>query len=138
MFKQTIELHKAVVAPLLTPVFVQRILQAVQRQVHLPTAWKTISVVAVGDAAMRKLNQQHRQANYIPDVLSFPYGDDGGEVVICYPQMRRQAQHKQVLQKSELAWLLVHGILHIAGYDHETTHDAQIMRPLEQKILAYV
>lgn len=133
-----IELHKDVQAPLVTATFVGKVIRAVQRTVALPNQWQTVSVVVVGDVAMRKLNRRYRQQSYIPDVLSFPYGADGGEVVLCYPQAKRQASQKQVALRSELAWLLTHGVLHIMGYDHETAVDAKVMRPLEQRILQYV
>ncbi len=133
-----LELHRAVAAPLLTEAFIQRVVKAVQRCVALPKHWKTISVAVVGDHAMRRLNNRYRQQSYIPDVLSFPYGSDGGEIVLCYPQAVRQAKQKQVTIRGELAWLIVHGCLHIMGYDHESEADAKIMRPLEQQILRYV
>jgi probable rRNA maturation factor len=133
-----LELQRSVSAPILTQPFVQHVVKAVQRSVRFPKQWKTLSVAAVGDQAMRRLNTRYRQQTYVPDVLSFPYGQDGGEVVICYPQAVRQAKQKQVSLKLELAWLLVHGCLHVLGYDHETEADAKIMRPLEQKILRYV
>ncbi len=127
-----------VVAPQLTNPLVQRVWRAVQRQVTVPRRWQQVSVVVVGDTAMRRLNQRYRQVNAVTDVLSFPYGADGGEVVICYPQAKRQAVSKQVALRSELAWLLTHGLLHILGYDHERAKDANVMRPLEQRILQYV
>lgn len=133
-----LEVRKVVKAPLLTPAFTHQVLRAVQKHVTLPKTWQTLSVVVVGDATIRRLNLQYRQQSYIPDVLSFPYDDDGGEIVIGYAQAARQAAQKQVGLRRELAWLLVHGILHIAGYDHEISADAKVMRPLEQKILRYV
>ena len=133
-----VELHKAVRATVLSQAFVQQMVTAVKRMVPFPKSWQTISVVVVGDVAMRRLNQRYRQQNYIPDVLSFPYGADGGEIVLCYAQAKRQANQKQVELRRELAWLLIHGLLHVLGYDHETAADANIMRPLEQKILTYV
>lgn len=133
-----LELQRSVHAPVLTEQFVQRVVKAVQRSVKFPKQWQTLSVAVVGDQAMRRLNTRYRQQTYVPDVLSFPYGQDGGEVVICYPQAVRQSKQKQVSLKLELAWLLVHGCLHVLGYDHETEVDAKIMRPLEQKILRYV
>ncbi|MBI4407228.1 MAG: rRNA maturation RNase YbeY [Candidatus Kerfeldbacteria bacterium] len=134
----TIELRKQVVAPQLTHPLVQRVWRAVQRQVTVPQRWQQVSVVVVGDTAMKRLNQRYRHSATVTDVLSFPYGADGGEVVVCYPQAKRQAASKQVSVRSELAWLLTHGLLHILGYDHELAKDANVMRPLEQRILQYV
>lgn len=133
-----IELSKHVSAPLITTQSLQRVWRALRHLVTIPKSWRQVSVVVVGDAKMKQLNQQHRQQSVVTDVLSFPYGRDGGEIVLCYPQAKRQAAAKQVSLQQELDWLTVHGLLHLLGYDHERMADAQVMRPLEQAILAYV
>lgn len=121
-------------APLLTTNFVKRVFKSIQQQVRYPDGF-IVSVVAVGRPAMKALNAQYRSVDSVTDVLSFPYDEASGEVVICYPQALEQASQKQSLPQTELAWLLIHGILHVLGYDHETAVDAKIMRPLERKIL---
>lgn len=121
-------------APLLTPNFVKRVFERMQQYVSYPDGF-TVSVVVVGSSAMRQLNKQYRSVDSVTDVLSFPYDNSSGEVVICYPQALTQASQKQAPPQTELAWLLIHGILHVLGYDHETPADAKIMRPLERKIL---
>lgn len=133
-----IELSKRVSAPPVTAAQLQHVWNILAQHVRVPAAWRTVSVAVVDDAAMRRLNKLYRQVNDVTDVLSFPYGRDGGEVVLCYPQAKRQARLKQTPLRRELNWLTVHGFLHLLGYDHERPRDAQIMRPLEQKILAYV
>lgn len=121
-------------APLLTPNFVKRVFERIQQHVSYPDGF-TVSVVVVGSLAMRQLNKQYRSVDSVTDVLSFPYDEASGEVVICYPQALDQASQKQSPPQTELAWLLIHGILHVLGYDHETAVDAKIMRPLERTIL---
>ncbi len=121
-------------APLLTPIFVEHIFEQTRKYVRYPKNF-TISVVAVGNSTMRSLNKKYRSVDSVTDVLSFPYDTASGEVVICYPQAITQAHQKQTPVHTELAWLLIHGILHVLGYDHETATDAKIMRPLERKIL---
>lgn len=121
-------------APLLTPNFVKQVFERIQPYVSYPDGF-TVSVVAVGSSAMRQLNKQYRSVDSVTDVLSFAYDEASGEVVICYPQALVQASQKQSPPQTELAWLLIHGILHILGYDHETAIDAKVMRPLERKIL---
>lgn len=133
-----IELSKQVSAPLITMRTIQPVWRALRRLVAIPKPWQQISIAVVGDAKMRQLNQRYRQQPTVTDVLSFPYGADGGEIVLCYPQAKRQAHAKQVPLQRELNWLLVHGLLHLLGYDHERARDALVMRPLEQAILAYV
>lgn len=126
--------RRLVAAPAFTGQLANRALAGVQQVLRLQQPFD-ISIVLVGDARMMKLNAQHRKQAKVTDVLSFPYGAASGEVVICYPQAKRQAQAKQQPLKRELSWLLIHGILHVLGYDHEQAKDALVMRPLEQSIL---
>jgi len=95
----------------------------------------------VDEAEGRQLNHDFRHRDYATNVLTFEYGqdDDGihhGDIVLCLPVMRTEAQ---VQGKSELhhaAHLVVHGTLHALGFDHETDADAQRMQTLETRILA--
>ena len=59
-----------------------------------------------------------------------------GEVLICYPVAVAQATEHGRTTEQEVTDLLIHGVLHILGYDHEVEADAQIMLPLQQKIYA--
>ena len=104
-----------------------------------------ISVGLVGDKEIKKLNQIYRGRKQITDVLSFSEleSNDGpkvknylGEIVICYPQALRQAKKMGHPVKEELELLLIHGFLHLLGYDHEGNEEAKLMRGLEEKILA--
>lgn len=124
-------------APLLTPAFVEHIFERTRQYVQYPKGF-TLSVVVVGRSAMQALNKEYRSEDSVTDVLSFPYDAASGEIVICYPQAVAQAKQKQAPVNTELAWLLIHGILHVLGYDHETAEDAKIMRPLERTILSHV
>lgn len=138
----SVQLVKQCVAPQLTPALLQRVYRSVHSEIHFPKKFE-VNVIAVTDAAMQKLNNTYRKVNEVTDVLSFPYdasgneanGNEAGEIVIDYQQARRQAQSKQQPLSHELSWLLIHGLLHIRGYDHETAKDAKIMRPLERTLL---
>ena len=89
-----------------------------------------VGVTLVDEAGMRGLNAKHRGRDEVTDVLSFPIDGlddlpDGmerqlGDVVICAPQAIRQAAEAGVTPGDELRALLVHGLLHLAGHDHET------------------
>lgn len=78
-----------------------------------------ISIVLVGDAEIRAINKKYRKTNRVTDVLAFDYG----EIFICLPQAKKQAKQLGHSLKKELAILLIHGILHLAGYDDETKKD---------------
>jgi rRNA maturation RNase YbeY len=107
-----------------------------QKRAHL-------SVALVGNRAMRNLNAQYRNKDAPTDVLSFTAGDllpSGekllGDVVISVDQAMKQAREKGVSLENEMEILLIHGILHLLGYDHERSRrDAQIMQRLERKLL---
>jgi probable rRNA maturation factor len=89
---------------------------------------RQISIALVDDATMRNLNRRFRQKNKTTDVLTFP-AEDGCEIVISVDQARRQARDEKHSLATELRYLLVHGLLHGLGYDHET--DSGEMNELE-------
>jgi len=102
-----------------------------------------VGVIFVSDAEMTKLNAAYRGKPGTTDVLSF--GNDGawpgagdrllGDVVVSVAQAGRQAKAAGKPIRRELAMLLVHGTLHLLGYDHETLRQEKIMFPLQNRIL---
>lgn len=102
----------------------------------------TVEVQVLGAARMRKFNSQYRKKDAPTDVLSFPahpvFSAQGvlGDLLICLPVLRRQAQEAGHSEGDELDLLLVHGVLHLLGLDHELSQDEAIrMRAFEQKVL---
>ena len=105
-----------------------------------------LSVALVGDREMRPLNAKYRKENKTTDVLSFP-ADPAlpaqagllGDVIISVEQAKRQARDRKTSLEIEMVTLLIHGILHLLGYDHERSQrQAKIMATLEQKILSHL
>lgn len=96
---------------------------------------ESLGVRFVGDREMRRVNRQFRGKDKTTDVLSFP-GDPGaphlGDILISVPTARRQAEAAGHDVDRELKTLLLHGILHCLGYDHET--DQGEMDRLERKL----
>jgi probable rRNA maturation factor len=97
---------------------------------------ESLGVRFVGDREMRRVNRQFREKDKTTDVLSFP-GDsaDGGhlgDILISIPTARRQAVEAGHGVDQEIKTLLLHGILHCLGYDHET--DQGEMERLERKL----
>lgn len=86
---------------------------------------ETFTLRFTGDRAMRRLNREFRHRDETTDVLSFP-GDDSpegrhlGDVVVSVPTARRQATEHEEPVDRELRRLILHGVLHCLGYDHET------------------
>jgi probable rRNA maturation factor len=103
-----------------------------------------LSIAVVGPAESRKLNKQYRKKDTVANVLSFPSGNDNmvgeaegylGEVVLCPAEIAKDAVTYGMMQEQALMWMLVHGILHILGYDHEAAHEAVRMEQREQHYL---
>jgi probable rRNA maturation factor len=100
----------------------------------------SVTVCLAGDALVKRLNGAYRGKQRTTDVLSFPGGDerapDGsrhlGDVVISIPQARRQAAREGRTPARELRLLLLHGYLHLLGYDHEV--DDGTMKRLESRL----
>ncbi|HRE16409.1 MAG TPA: rRNA maturation RNase YbeY [Rhodocyclaceae bacterium] len=86
------------------------------------------------------LNAEYRGKDYATNVLSFPYDTDPrlvGDLVICHPVVLREAAAEGNTADAHYAHLVVHGMLHLQGYDHETSdEDAEIMEAEERRILA--
>ena len=92
-----------------------------------PVKIAELSVAFVDDATMRALNRKFRRKDKTTDVLTFP-----DEIVISLDQARRQARHEKHSLATEVRYLIVHGILHALGYDHET--DGGEMNALELRV----
>jgi probable rRNA maturation factor len=122
---------------------VERLVQAVLDDLGVAGPC-SLSVCLVGDDEIRGLNRDHRGLDEVTDVLSFPV--DGldplpaemerelGDVVISLAQARRQAADAGITEQEELTGLVVHGVLHLAGFDHET--DAGEMFERQDRLLA--
>ena len=125
-----------------------------------------VSVVFAGDDVVRKLNREHRGLDETTDVLAFSFTHEGeyygepdekvpidempgfalppgqaeplGEIIVSYPQAMRQADAAGRTVTEELAALLVHGALHLLGYDHMEPEEEAAMKALENRVLSDV
>lgn len=124
--------------------WVAKLEKLVNQKFHLH---QSISLAFVDAKEITKLNARYRHKNKSTDVLSFNLsdkhspageGDDKilGEVIICWPVLKKQAKQKRHSLTKELQLLLVHGTLHLLGYDHEQAKEATVMEGLEKVILA--
>ena len=114
-----------------------------------------ISLVITGEKRIRSLNKKYRKIDKITDVLSF--GNDAtskiiknksvkfisppdnilhlGEIFVCYPQAAKQAKQKNHSVREEIIVLLIHGILHLLGYNHKVNYENSEMKIKEEEIL---
>jgi probable rRNA maturation factor len=103
---------------------------------------REISVLLVGPAASRALNARYRGRNHPTNVLSFPAppgsgpaSDLLGDLVICPAVLRAEARAQHKSARAHWAHLVVHGVLHLAGYDHERSEDTLRMERREVRVL---
>jgi probable rRNA maturation factor len=96
-----------------------------------------ISAAFVSQKDMKRLNFQHRGKNTVTDVLSFTLNNDDyfGEIILSYDQAKKQAKEMKHSVRDEVAFLLVHGLLHVFGFDHEVELGAKKMFSLQTAIL---
>ena len=95
----------------------------------------SVTVAFVSDKKIRQLNHQFRRIDKVTDVLSFPADSGGGElgdIAISVETAARQAKVNGLTLDGEIAQLMLHGLLHLSGYDHET--DKGEMNRLELKL----
>lgn len=122
-----------------TPAFT-RLAEAILQAADQPTA--SLSLSLVGSKGMRQLNRTYRKGDYVTDVLAFPAEPFKGQpepflgdVVICLPAAHAQAATFGNTADQELLRLLIHGILHLLGYDHERSpKEAKRMQRKEQAL----
>ncbi len=97
-----------------------------------------ISLLITDDETIRKYNKEYRNKDRATDVLSFPMEDDIilGDVAISFETAKRQSEEAEINIDREVAFLFIHGLLHLLGYDNETSQeDEEEMFALQEKIL---
>lgn len=116
---------------------VDRIRQTVQEDSHRKRDGGAVCLVLSTDKEVHILNRDFRNKDKSTDVLSFPLEEPGmlGDVILAYETIEKDAQSQNKSLQDHTLHLILHGILHLLGYDHETEDDATIMEALEIKIL---
>lgn len=101
-------------------------------------------IIFIDDEEMHKMNKEYRGIDRTTDVLSFALNDNKhinpilnslGDIFISIPKMKSQACDYGHSEKRELSFLVVHGLLHLLGYDHMNEDDEKIMFNLQKEIL---
>ncbi|HEX2761545.1 MAG TPA: rRNA maturation RNase YbeY [Rhizomicrobium sp.] len=112
---------------------VKRAADAARKTVKLKDGF---TILLADDKKLRALNHDFRGKDKPTNVLSFPGGDGyAGDIAIAYGVTRQEAEETGKSFADHATHLVVHGVLHLAGYDHERPRDARVMEPLEVKIL---
>jgi probable rRNA maturation factor len=101
-----------------------------------------IALVLTGDAEMRALNRHWRGKDAATNVLSFPADEDVsepgflGDVVLAFETVQRESRGQDISLEDHVAHLVVHGVLHLIGFDHESDAGADRMEAIERQALA--
>lgn len=131
----TFELHKAVPFRYLTRPQAAKLFRAAEKVVDIPKSF-LFSVAVVSDERIHEMNRIYRHKDKPTDVLSFRYDELTGEIILSADTIRAQATEFGHSIHVEAAFMLVHGILHVLGWDHErSAKEAREMRSLEHSIL---
>jgi probable rRNA maturation factor len=126
-----VEVAKAVAADV-SPAFVRRVLRRAAEvpevAARLPEGEATVAVRITDDDELRHLNKTYAGEDHVTDVLSFEGdGPHVGDIAISWPRVLEQAQQWGHDDKEELSVLLVHGFLHLLGWDHATPAETEEM-----------
>ncbi|MDR0832046.1 MAG: rRNA maturation RNase YbeY [Bacillales bacterium] len=103
-----------------------------------------VSLTLISDETMQEYNLKYRNIDRTTDVLSFAFLEKGlidemlGDIYISFPKAKAQSKEYGHSLERELAFLLIHGILHLLGYDHLKKKDEKIMFDLQKEIIKEV
>ena len=101
----------------------------------------TVTLRFVDGREGRALNRRYRGRDYATNVLTFVYDDGaslGGDIVLCVPVVRREARAQRKGLAAHFAHLVIHGMLHLQGYDHAHDDDAGRMEAREVALLRHL
>ncbi len=133
---------REVYSKMISPEILEKSIQAVAKQQNISPDFD-VSVVIENDEEIQKLNAQYRGINEPTDVLSFSSDEVDpetgqqyfGDIIISLPRAKIQAQKAGHPLESEIQLLVIHGMLHLLGFDHHTEAEKQEMWDLQKKLL---
>lgn len=100
---------------------------------------KGISIALLTPRRAAELNKKYRRKNTVANVLSFEgEGKELGEILICPQQVKREAKEYGMILEKALAWMLIHGLLHLLHYTHDTASNTERMEQKERRYLARI
>ncbi len=116
---------------------IEQTAEAALNAMELPNQDTEVSIVLSDDDFIQSLNKQWRGKDKPTNVLSFPQDEPQllGDVIVAFGTVKREAEEQGKLFESHVRHLIVHGILHLLGHDHENDEEAEEMESLEIEIL---
>ncbi len=98
---------------------------------------REIAVIVVSPQESLKLNRRYRHKRKPTNVLSFLYGREYGEIIVCPSVIRKEAKEQAHTEVFQMTWMVLHGMLHLAGLHHENSRIvAKKVERIEQRILS--
>jgi probable rRNA maturation factor len=97
-----------------------------------------LSLVLCGNMLSKKLNKEYRKKNAPTNILSFPLGEDGGEIFLNIFQIKKEAKEQKAGVARHTAYVFIHGLLHLKGFSHGSTmerEEAKLLRRFGFSIL---
>lgn len=134
-------------------VVINKAIETVMKDKDIPEELD-VNVLIVSEEEIQDINKNTRDINRVTDILSFPYfeyetpgyfdrdlidwadEDILGDIVVCADKIKAQAEEYGHSQKREMAFLIVHSMLHLTGYDHMEAEDAGIMEEEQRRIMS--
>lgn len=117
-----------------------RALQALEKVIKKPQQG-SINLIVLDSKEMARMNQQYRGKEGPTDILTFSYyspeltpQDTAGEIYLCLEKIKFYAQESGKTYKEQLEYIVIHGLVHLMGYDHETDADSREMERVEKKV----
>lgn len=138
--------------------YIKKVLETGLEYLGQPTGQLEVSLSFVGEDEIRELNKEYRDTDKVTDVLSFPTVDNPergvidlashasdlnpetwllnlGDIIICLPRAKQQAKEYGHSLKREVAFLSLHSLLHLLGYDHMNQADEEQMTAVQNAVL---
>jgi len=118
----------------ITPSVIQKILILLERPIA-----NELSIALVDDKEIQSLNKKFRNKNKATNVLSFQSNGPTpilGEIILSYETLKKEAEELFIPFEHHLIHMMVHGFLHLQGFDHQTDQEANIMEKLEVRVLS--
>lgn len=122
--------------------YLEELLNYALKKLKIKTS--VFTIIFVNEEEIKDLNKNYRGIDKITDVISFALNDNGktpgpinvlGDIYVCIPQMQAQAKAYGHSEKRELSFLVLHGLLHLLGYDHQDPEAEKEMFTLQAEIL---
>jgi probable rRNA maturation factor len=129
----------------LSRAYCTRALEALEKAVKKPQQG-VINLIVIDSVEMAQMNQQFRWKEGPTDILTFPYLEKSkfenrsskievaGEIYLCLEKIKLYAEEAGKTYKEQLEYIIIHGLVHMMGYDHESESDCQQMEKVEKKI----